>query len=258
VNESSSPSGGAAKVQPEAVTATPPRPVRHPILTQHWRDVVFLHWPAEPRRVAPLLPPSVVPDLIEGRTYVGLIALRMCRVGPCGLPVPYLGWFPEVNVRVYSVGSDGRRGVVFLSLDAARLVPAMIGRTGLRLPYLWSRMHASRERGTVSYASSRRWPGPAGARLRLTVDVGEPVTSPSPLEHFLTARWGLHVRWYGAKPLYVPNEHPAWPLHRATLRGLDENLISATGLPAPTGEPVSVLYAPEVRVRAGLPERLPG
>jgi uncharacterized protein len=245
------------KVQPEAVTAGPPRPVRRPMLIQRWRDVIFLHWPVEPRRVAPLLPRSVVPDLVDGGTYVGLIALRMCRVGPPGLPVPYLGWFPEVNVRVYSVGSDGRRGVVFLSLDAARLVPAMLGRAGLSLPYLWSRIRASRERGTVSYTSSRRWPGPAGARLRLTVDVGEPVTNPSPLEQFLTARWGLHVRWYGAEPLYVPNEHPAWPLRHATLRDLDENLISATGLPAPTGEPVSVLYAPEVRVRAGLPERLP-
>jgi uncharacterized protein YqjF (DUF2071 family) len=228
------------------------------MLIQHWRDVVFLHWPVEPRRVAPLLPRSVVPDLVDGRTYVGLIALRMCRVGLPGLAVPYLGWFPEVNVRVYSVGPDGRRGVVFLSLDAARLIPAMIGRIGLRLPYLWSRIRVSRERGTVSYASSRRWPGPAGACLRLTVDVGEPMTSPSSLEHFLTARWGLHVRWYGAESLYVPNEHPAWPLHRATLRGLDENLISATGLPTPTEEPVSVLYAPEVGVRAGSPERLPG
>jgi uncharacterized protein len=246
------------KVQPEAVTARPPRPVRLPMLSQHWRDVVFLHWSAEPRQVAPLLPRSVVPDLIDGRTYVGLIALRMCRVGLPGMPVPYLGWFPEVNVRVYSVGPDGRRGVVFLSLDAARLLPAAIGRMGLGLPYLWSRINASREGGTISYASSRRWPGPAGAHMRLTVDVGEPVTSPSPLEQFVTARWGLHVRWYRAEPLYLPNEHSAWPLHRATLRGLDEDLISATGLPAPTGEPVSVLYAPEVRVRSGLPKRLPG
>jgi uncharacterized protein len=229
------------------------------MMTQHWRDVIFLHWPAEPERVAPLLPRRVDPDLFDGRTYVGLIALRMCRVGLPGLPpAPYLSWFPEINVRVYSVGPDRRRGVVFLSLDAARLVPAMIGRTGLGLPYIWSRIRASRERRTVSYVSSRRWPGPVGARLRLTADVGEPVTSPSPLEQFLTARWGLHTSWYRGKPLYVPNEHPAWPLHRATLRGLDENLISAAGLPAPTGEPISVLYAPEVRVRGGLPERLPG
>jgi uncharacterized protein len=229
------------------------------MLIQHWRDVIFLHWPVEPGLVAPLLPRRVCPDLFEGRTYVGLIALRMCRVGPPGLPpLPYLGWFPEINVRVYSAGPDGRRGVVFLSLDAARMLPATIGRTGLRMPYIWSRIRVRRQQGTVSYASSRRWPGPSGAHLRLTVDVGERVASPSPLEDFFTARWGLHVGWYRGKPLYVPNEHPAWPLHRVTLRSLDENLLAAAGLRPVTEGPVSVLYAPGVAVRAGLPERVGG
>jgi uncharacterized protein len=245
-------------VRPEPVTAQAPRPAGRPLLNQDWREVVFLHWPAEPEQVARLLPPSVTPDIVDGTTYVGLIALRMCRVGPLGLPpVPYLGWFPEINVRVYSVGPDGRRGVVFLSLDAARLVPAVTGLAGLRLPYRWSRIRATRDGSTVSYTNSRRWPGPAGAHMRLKVQVGDPVASPSALEQFLTARWGLHVGWYRGHPLYVPNEHPRWPLHRATLRDLDENLISAVGLTV-AGDPVSVLYAPGVRVRAGLPQRLPG
>ena len=45
--------------------------------------------------------------------------------------VPDVGTFCETTGRVYSVDPQGRRGVVFLSLDAARLVPVLIARAGL-------------------------------------------------------------------------------------------------------------------------------
>ncbi|WP_348774300.1 DUF2071 domain-containing protein [Micromonospora sp. WMMD987] len=74
----------------------------------------------------------------------------------------------------------------------------------------------------------------------------------TPLEHFLTARWGLHTRAYG-RTLYLSNWHPRWPLHRAELLHLDDELVTAGGLPTPTGPPVSVLYPPGVPVRFGSP-----
>jgi uncharacterized protein YqjF (DUF2071 family) len=86
----------------------------------------------------------------------------------------------------------------------------------------------------------------------MVVRAGNPIAEPTPLEHFLTARWGLHVRSYG-RTLYVPNEHPPWPLHEATLEHLDEDLVSAAGLPEPNAPPVSVLYSPGVPVRFGRP-----
>ncbi len=242
----------------EPVTTDAPRPVGLALLTQHWRDVTFLHWPADPELVAPLMPPGTRPDVIDGTSYVGLIALRMYRVGFFGLPgLPYLGSFPETNVRLYSVGPDGRRGVVFCSMEASRLAPATAGRTGFRLPYRWARMRVRRDGDAVTYTSSRRWPGPGGTASRLTVRVGEPIAEPSALEHFLTARWGLHAAWYGRRPYYLPNEHPRWRLQQAQLVDLADDLISATGLPAPSGEPASVLYSAGVSVRAGPPQLLP-
>jgi uncharacterized protein YqjF (DUF2071 family) len=207
---------------------------------------------------AHLLPAGTQPDLFDGVTYVGLIAFRMDRVGWFGLPgLPYLGSFPETNVRLYSVGPDGRRGVVFGSLDAARLLPVLTAQAGFRLPYQWALMRVRRHGDVISYASRRRWPRP-GARLRLRVRIGERIAEPSALEHFLTARWGLHVTWYGGRTLYVPNEHPPWPLYRATLVHLEESLIAATGLPPPDSAPVSVLYSPGVSVRFGAPHGVSG
>jgi uncharacterized protein len=231
----------------ERVTAGPPRPVRRVLLTQQCRDVTFLHWPADPGRLAPLMPRGVRPDTFDGASYVRLIALRMHQVGFFGLPgFPYLGSFPEFNVRLYSVGPDGRRGVVFCSMDAARLTPVAVARAGLRLPYLWARMRVRRDGDAVTYTSVRRWPGPRAA-LRLAIRAGPPIAEPSALEHFLTARWGLHGAWHGGGPFYLPNEHPPWPLHQAQLTDLSDELIVAAGLPACTGEPVSVSYSPESR-----------
>jgi hypothetical protein len=86
----------------------------------------------------------------------------------------------------------------------------------------------------------------------MTVRVGAPVTDPTPLEHFVTARWGLHTRAWG-RTLHLPNDHPRWPLHRASLEHLDDSLITAAGLPAPAGPPASVLYSPGVPVVFGPP-----
>jgi uncharacterized protein len=228
--------------------------VSRTLLTQHWLDLTFLHWPVDPGAVAPLLPAGTRPDEFGGLSYVGLVAFRMHRIGWLGLPgLPYLGSFPETNVRLYSVGPDGHRGVVFRSLDASRLVPVLVARWGFRLPYVWARMAVRHEDATVTYTSQRRWPGPRPARSRLSIRIGEPVPEPSGLELFMTARWGVHVTWHARKLLYLPNEHPPWPLHRAELLDLDENLIRAAGLPAPAGDPVSVLYSPGVPVRFGPP-----
>jgi len=243
------------RLSPDPIAVDAPESVVSPLLTQSWLDLAFVHWAADPEDVAGLLPAGTVPDTLDGATYVGLVAFRMHRVGWLRLPgIPYLGTFPETNVRLYSVDEHGRRGVVFRSLDASRLVPVVMARIGFRLPYLWSRMAIRSDGDTLTYTSSRRWPGPRGAHSRITVRIGERLTEPTELEHFLTARWGMHNAFFG-RQMYLPNTHPRWPLHRADLIECDEDLVAAAGVPELAGDPVSVLYSPGVPVRFGRPIR---
>lgn len=222
--------------------------MRRPWLVQQWRDLAFLHWALDPAVVAPFLPRGTRPDVIDGVTYVGLIGFRMVGLGPLRGPgIPYLGTFCETNVRLYSVDAQGRRAVVFLSLDAERLIPVLTAQATLRLPYRWARMSLRRKDDVYEYASSRRT-----ARSSFAVRRGAPIDTPTPLEHFLTARWGLHTRAWG-RTVHLPNDHPTWPLHRAELLHCDESLIAAAGLPAPAGPPASVLYSPGVPVVFGGP-----
>ena len=239
----------------EPVTPLAPRRVRRTLFGQNWRDLVFLHWPADPFQVAGLLPPGTVPDLLNGRTYVGLVFFRMRDLTLGASPaVPYLGSFNEVNVRLYSRDAQGRRGVVFRSLECDRLLPVLAADASFRLPYRWARIRSQWFDTRLMYRSRRR--GMPGAQARVWVDVGSEPVAPDPVEEFLTNRWGLHGRALG-RSFYLPNTHPAWTFRRCTLLDWDDSLIAAAGLAEPREEPFSVLYAPGVPVRFGPPVALP-
>jgi uncharacterized protein YqjF (DUF2071 family) len=243
------------KARPSDVLAgfplTPPALPRPVLFDQRWSDLTFVHWPVRPETVAHLYPPGTRPDVFaDGMTYVGLVPFAMggIRLG-FSPPVPYLGSFLETNIRLYSVDDAGRHGVLFRSLETSRLAVVPLTRIGLGLPYTWARMRLIRNGSTLSYASLRRWPEP-GLRSRLIVRVGTPIT-PSPLQVWLTARWGAHTRIAG-RTWWVPNEHDPWPLQSAAIVHLDDDLLGASGV-TPSGDPIPAMYSPGVRTRFGRP-----
>lgn len=225
-------------------------------MRQTWADIAFVHWAVDPAVVAPFMPDGVRPDELDGRSYVGLIPFRMQRAGfGRGPAVPWLGTFHETNVRLYSVDDAGRHGVVFLSLESSRLLVSALARVVFGTPYTWARMRVDERDGVHRYTTSRRWPGPRGAGGRIEVRPGEPLEDPSALEHFVTARFGLHTRVLG-RTWWVPNTHTAWPLHRAELTSLDDTLLEAAGFPDLVGTaPASVLWSPGTFTTFGLPRR---
>ncbi|KQS22992.1 YqjF family protein [Frigoribacterium sp. Leaf186] len=229
--------------EPEPVTATAPPLLRPAFIRQHWGGLAFAHWRVEPERVAPLLPPGTRPDVFDGSTWVGLIPFELTRSAFGPLPaVPWAGDFLETNVRLYSVDALGRRGVVFRTLEAQRLVSVLAANVGLGLPYRWASMQRSRADGVVTYRSTRLGPGANPSSL-LAVRPTDEAVSGDPLAEFLTARWGMHVA-RGGRTRYWPNRHDTWSLRRAELVDLDDELVADGGLPGVTDrEPDSLLWS---------------
>ena len=240
-------------VDVEPLSSTAPA-LRPPVLmNQDWRDLTFLHWAVEPDRVAHLMPPGVRPDVHDdGATYVGLVPFRMVDAGPGRRAhVPWLGSFLETNVRLYSRDARGRRGVVFLSLDADRLLVVLGARAGFAVPYRWARMSHAEVEGVHTYRATLRWPG-ARASSEVSVRVGA-AREATPLDHFVSERWRLHTSVL-RRPVAVHNTHETWPLHDAEVVRLDDGLLGSVGFHDLAGRaPDHVAFSPGVHAQLGLP-----
>jgi len=132
-----------------------PLPDRPWLMGQTWNDLLFAHWPIEPRKLEGLLPRALELDLYDGTAWLGVTPFLLSGGRMRGTPpLPWLSRFPELNVRTY-VEVAGKPGIYFLSLDAGRLAAVKAARGGYRLPYFHARMRAQHRGDQVHYESRR-------------------------------------------------------------------------------------------------------
>ena len=209
------------------------------LMTQTWHDLLFAHWPLPPDRVRPLVPQDFTLDVFDGAAWVGIVPFYMTNVAPRAVPaLPWLSEFPELNVRTY-VSAEGKPGVYFFSLDAARWLAVRAARLLLRLPYFSASMRVSRHAASVSYASRRR-SGPRRAVLTAEYRPVGSVFPPAPhsLEYFLTERYCLYERNHFGRPYRLDIHHPPWPLQAAECELRENSMAEAAGLTLPPSPPV--------------------
>ena len=231
----------------------PPPRVTRPVMYHQWNWISFLHWRYPPSVVQALLPSGLTVERCDGSAWIGLTPFLMERLRAPLLPaVPGLSRFPEINVRTYVRDGRGRSGIWFFSLDAARLAAVLAARAGYWLPYFWSDMTVHLAPDRIAYRCRRRLPPPRGARCAADVVLGAPLAEAErdELANFLTARFRLFSVIAG-RLVAAEAEHPDWPLRRAELCHLDQNLVQSAGLPAPVGDPL-VHASPGVPVRVGM------
>jgi uncharacterized protein YqjF (DUF2071 family) len=233
--------------------ANPEEHVVWPLIYQRWRRFTFLHWAYDPADVQRLLPSGLDVHTHHGVAWVGITPFLLCDFRPPGFPaIPGLSTFPETNVRTYVVDRNGLDGLWFPSLDASGLATVLGARACLWVPYHWAAMTVEAN-STVTYRSRRRHP-PA-ARHHIVVEPGSPLAAEElgERDHFLTGRWRAFTKVAGCL-VNVPVKHQAWPLWSVQIHQLDQDLLTAAGLPTPEGQPVAH-YSPGVDVHFGPPRR---
>jgi len=234
----------------DPITSTAPELTSRAVASQRWSHLAFVHWRVDAALVAPLLPKGLRPDEFDGSSWVGLIPFVLDRATVLGSPpVPYFGDFVEINVRLYAVDQQGRRGVVFVTLDAARLAAVLAARVLFSLPYVWSRTTLTRAEDTFTYRGRRHLDRSATCEMVVRA-TGIPAVD-DPLADFLTARWALFTRVAG-KTVRLRNTHAPWKIYEAELVSLSDTLLARAGFDSlATRPPDSVLYSPGVTTRFG-------
>lgn len=224
---------------------TPDFAIDHPVMRQQWRTLTYVHWPVPITEVASRLPQGLTVDTFDGHAWVGLVPFEMVGIRFGRLPaVPWLGTFPETNVRTYVNGPDGP-GVWFDSLDITRLAPVAVARLTYGLPYNWAEMAIRRRLDLIRYDARRRWPE-RGPKSTLEIAVGERIEQPDALQVFLSARWRLYTQ-LGKRLASARVSHEEWPLHAAHITMLDDELVDTAGYTRLDPTP-HVMYSPGVSV----------
>lgn len=229
-------------------------PIRFPwVMSQTWNKLLFAHWPVPAEAIRGLVPDGLAVDTYEGSAWIGIVAFGSDRARLRGLPpIPGISRFPEVNVRTY-VTCGNRRGVLFLSMDAAHRLAAAFARKVLSLPYHYAQMKFRAE-GEATCVFSRRAPENAQAAefeavYRPTGGVFSP--DPGSLAHWLTSRYALYA--CGRKGLYrLDIYHPPWSLRQAEAKIARNTLLDPLRLHPLAAEPLCH-YAERMQVVAWLP-----
>jgi hypothetical protein len=225
------------------------------LLTVTGRDVLFAHWPVEPRALAPAVPDSLELDTHDDTAWVSVLALENPGVAPgtIRLPESLQRGFPQLNLRTY-VTLDGEPGVYFLSLDSGQRAAAAVGRRAFGLPFHHARMRVTRRGDEVTFRSERGTGGPHPAVFRARYrPAGERYRAePGSLEAFCVERFRYYLPASGDRRVGVLRspaarrdgvavgtiERDPWQLRPATATVHTNTLFAAAGLEPPSADPV--------------------
>ncbi len=216
-------------------------PPREPwAMRQTWNELLFAHWPVAPEELRRFVPAGLTLDTYDGQAWLSIAPFWMSGVRLRRLPtVPTTGRFGELNVRTYAT-TDGKGGVVFLSLDADSPLAVWAARTAFFLPYYSAHLDIRRKGETVVYASRRTHRGAPPGELTITYRPTGPVftAETGSLDDWLTARYCLYSADRAGRLYRGEIQHAPWPLQPATAQIMRNTLASGHGVTLPDVPPL--------------------
>jgi uncharacterized protein YqjF (DUF2071 family) len=214
------------------------------VMTQTWHDLLFAHWPVDPRTLRDQVPAAFELDLFDGFGWLGIVPFHMTNVAPRGVPsLPWLSEFPELNVRTY-VHVHDRPGVYFFSLDADSTLAVQAARTLLNLPYYCASMTVRPRAGSIQYESRRLGDPPEATLSAHYRPVGTRFHAVrGTLEYFLTERYCLYNLDHQGGPYRLEIHHPPWPLQSADAEFSHNTMADAAGLVLAAEKPLLLHFS---------------
>lgn len=228
------------------MTAPPDLDKGKVVCVQTWRRLLFVHWPFPPEEVRARVPAGLELDLADGSAWISVVAFAIEGARTPHTPEPLGLDFLETNVRTYVRQAGGEPAVWFFSLEAASRLAVWGARLRYGLPYVYAEMEESVDGSRVAYRTERRRGG-AGLSARYRIGPRRGTAEPGSLDHALVERYLLHAR-RGERWRTVGVRHDPYRIRDVEIRALEENLVEAAGLPAPTGPPTRAHFVERVDV----------
>jgi uncharacterized protein len=238
---------------------------RRAFLRAEWRDLVMLNFEAPAALLEPLVPAGVELDRWRGRLYVSIVGFKFADTRVLGVPVPGHRAFEEVNLRFYvrrQVGTDVRRGVVFIREIVPRRAIALVAKLAYNEPYraLPMRHRTERARGEDATRREYAWySGGSWTRLSaVTSGAPQPLVADSE-EEFITEHYWGYTRQRDGGTIEYRVDHPRWNVWRSDDARIGGSLMPVYGSAFArilTGAPRSAFVADGSPVTVFAPARI--
>jgi uncharacterized protein len=215
---------------------------------QHWRDVLFLHFPISADQLSARLPRLLEVDLFDGQALLTYVFFRL-KLLPAGMPfLTGLSSLVELNVRTY-VRHQGESGIYFLYMYADNRLAILASRLLTPLCYERATMIDRRADCGAGHIECRPT-ALSSAVLSADVEIAALPTEPLPdsLDAWLVERYRLFVEATNGSMLAADVEHPPWLVSRARLSAVQDSLSPSLGFSL-AAAPTLAHYSPGVTAR---------
>jgi uncharacterized protein YqjF (DUF2071 family) len=201
-------------------------PARRWVWSQHWLDVLFLHWRVPVADLRPHIPAALTIDTRDGQAWVSLVLFRL-RVRPAWLPfMPGLSTLVEVNLRTYVHFRD-RPGIWFLSVHADNRWAMALAKLLTAMPYIHAKMAYRRNGDRLQFSAQH--PGSEQAWMALDFSPTGPNAEKAAgtLDYWLLERYRLYA--WDRKQMLCQAEvsHPPWAAQQVDV-SMSANSIGET------------------------------
>ncbi|MBS4208260.1 DUF2071 domain-containing protein [Bacillus sp. FJAT-50079] len=168
-----------------------PLPSKPWIMTQVWRDMLFMHWPVDAAFVRNRIPEDLELDLFNDQAWISVIPFRATNTRGRFLPlIPFMTAYLELNIRTYVV-YQGVPGIYFFRIDANHLPTVVGARAYTGIPYCMADMTFLCENNKYFFSSLNK---KERREVKLAYQ-GEDVlyeVEPGTLDHWLLERYCMY------------------------------------------------------------------
>lgn len=182
-------------------------------LTAKWENLIELTYKAGSEKLQHLIPPGVELETIDDKAFVSLVAFDFMDTAIKGIPIPFYGKFPEINLRFY-VKTKEHLGIVFIR-EYIPKTAAVIGANVLyKEHYKYAPMISNTNtNGKTIKAEHKILIDNREFHVRIECNKKSFTPAVSSIEHFLKQRDTGFVRTKKGSTLLYKVEHDIWEIY---------------------------------------------
>jgi uncharacterized protein YqjF (DUF2071 family) len=219
------------------------------VWSQHWLNVIFLHWQVPAAALRRHLPAELEVDVYQGRAWASLVLFRL-RVRPRWLPfLPGLSELLEVNLRTY-VRFQGRPGIWFLSVLADNAWAIQAARWLTPMPYAQADIAYRQQANGYHFEACSQARFDERLAVSLLPDPTEQPTVDGSLDAWLLERYCLFISGPRHGLMHAHVAHRRWTFCNIQLVRCFTTLGRPFGLDF-SHVPDRIHYAPGIAARFG-------